>query len=173
MMDDLSRRLAADLDGTYPEVVRALQHDVYSGMRRLTGNAQDAEDLTQEAFIRAYRALREYPPDRVAGLALRGWIWTIALNLSRNAARDRARRPQLAELDDRLGRDDPEPLDRAAWDRRLERLPPPQRRAVVLRHVVGLSYEELAAALGRPEGTLKADVHRGLERLRTIMEEER
>jgi DNA-directed RNA polymerase specialized sigma24 family protein len=44
---------------------------------------------------------------------------------------------------------------------------------VVLRHVVGLSYEELAAALGRREGTLKADVHRGLERLRTIMEEER
>lgn len=173
VMNDLTRRLAADLDGSFAEVVRALQHDVYSGVRRLTGHPGDAEDLTQETFVQAYRALRGYPPERVEGLALRGWIWTIALNLSRNRARDRSRRPQLLPLEDRHGREDPEPLDRAAWDRRLARLPLSQRRAVVLRHVVGLSYAELAEALGRPEGSVKADVHRGLERLRTILEAER
>jgi RNA polymerase sigma-70 factor (ECF subfamily) len=67
---------------------------------------------------------------------------------------------------------DPEPPDSVAWDRRLRRLPPHQRQAVVLRHVVGLSYPEIAQVVARPEGTVKADVHRGLDKLRQIMEEE-
>jgi RNA polymerase sigma-70 factor (ECF subfamily) len=76
-------------------------------------------------------------------------------------------------LEDRHGAPDPDPVDTEAWDRRLGELPPHQRKAVVLRHVVGMSVAETAAALGRPEGTVKADVHRGLEKLRTILETER
>ena len=76
------------------------------------------------------------------------------------------------ELDDRHGAPDPEPADSAAWDRRLAALPSAQRRAVVLRHVVGLSYQEIAEAVARPEGTVKTDVHRGLERLRAVIEQE-
>jgi RNA polymerase sigma-70 factor (ECF subfamily) len=67
---------------------------------------------------------------------------------------------------------DPEPADLEAWQRRLALLSTPMRKAVVLRHVVGMGYEEIALALDRPEGTVKADVHRGLDRLRTIMEKE-
>lgn len=171
LMDELCRRLATDLDMAFPDLVDALADDVYSGLRRLAG-ADEAQDLTQEAFIRAYRALAAYDPERVAALRLRGWIWTIALNLGRNHARDRARRPTPVELEDRYGVDDPEPPDSAAWDRRLATLPTAQRRAVVLRHVVGLDYEEIADATGRPEGTVKSDVHRGLDKLRRVMEEE-
>lgn len=170
VMRELCHRLAVDLDGAFPELVCAVRDDLYSGLRRM--HPADAEDLTQEALIRAYRALRDYEPDRIRTLELRAWMWTIALNLGRNHARDRARRPTPVELDDRHGTDDPEPADAAAWDRRLAELSVVQRRAVVLRHVVGLSPAEIAVATGRPEGTVKADVSRGLTRLRSILEEE-
>jgi len=68
--------------------------------------------------------------------------------------------------------DDPDPVDTVAWDRRLGQLSHPQRTAVVLRHVVGLGIEEISEITGRPGGTVKADIHRGLDRLRTIMKEE-
>jgi len=170
-MDHLCHALATNLDEAFPELVRVMQTEVFSGLRRIHGH--EAEDLTQETFIRAYRALAGYDPQRIRTMRLRGWVWTIALNLGRNALRDRARRPVPVETDDRYGVHDPEPPDSAAWDRRLATLTVHQRRAVVLRHVVDLPYGEIAEALGRPEGTVKADVHRGLERLRTIMEEER
>jgi RNA polymerase sigma factor (sigma-70 family) len=170
-MNDLCHRLSRDLDGAFPDLVDALRQDLYSGLRRLHPN--DAEDLTQETFIRAYRALSDYDVHRIRALQLRGWIWTIALNLGRNHARDRARRPQPVEYRDHPAVADPEPADSVAWDRRLGALTPTQRKAVVLRHVVGLSYQEIAEVSGRPEGTVKADVHRGLTRLRQIMEEER
>jgi RNA polymerase sigma-70 factor (ECF subfamily) len=170
-MNDLCHRLSRDLDGTFPELVGLLREDIYSGLRRL--HPAEAEDLTQETLIRAYRALAGYEPERIRQLQLRGWIWTIALNLGRNHARDRARRPQPVEYEDRHPVTDPEPPDSAAWDRRLRALPPHQRRAVVLRHVVGLSYPEIAEVVERPEGTVKADVHRALVKLKQIMEEER
>lgn len=166
----LPERLADDLDAAFDELVDELQSDIYSGLRRL--HPRDAEDLTQETFIRAYRALRDYDDRRIRDLELRGWIWTIALNLGRNHARDRSRRPQPVELHDIHPAHDPDPPDQAAWDRRFAALSPRQRTAVVLRHVVGLPYQDIATALDRPVGTVKADVHRGLERLRTILSEE-
>lgn len=169
--DELCALLAGDVDDGFPALVATLSGDVYSGLRRLAG-ADDAEDLTQETFIRAYRALHGYEPERIRSLRLRGWIWTIALNLGRNHARDRSRRPMPVQLEDRFGVWDAEPPDSEAWDRRLGRLSVPQRRAVVLRHVVGLDYAEIAEATGRAEGTVKSDVHRGLERLRRTIEEE-
>lgn len=71
------------------------------------------------------------------------------------------------------GATEPEVVDSQAWDRRFSRLTNNQRIAVVLRHIVGLGIGEIAEATGRPEGTVKADIHRGLARLRTVMEEER
>jgi RNA polymerase sigma-70 factor (ECF subfamily) len=166
----LTERLADDLDGTFDDLVAELQADIYSGLRRL--HPAEAEDLAQETFIRAYRALQTYDDRRIRDLEVRGWIWTIALNLGRNHARDRSRRPQPVELHDIHPSHDPDPPDQAAWDRRFAALPPRQRTAVVLRHVVGLPYDDIAAALDRPVGTVKADVHRGLGRLRTIISEE-
>ena len=167
---DLCDALATDLDGAFGRLMTELGPPVYSGLRRLHHDA--AEDLLQEAFIRAYRALAGYDADRIRSLSLRGWIWTIALNLGRNHARDRARRPRPVQLIDIHPVTDPDPVDGALWDERLAGISPVQRRAVVLRHVVGLSYADLSIALDRPEGTVKADVSRGLARLRTIIEEE-
>lgn len=169
-MEDLRNRLAEDLDQAFPDLVVALQSELFSGLRSLAGG--DAEDLAQETFIRAYRALSEYEPERVRNLSLRGWIWTIALNLGRNHLRDRARRPTVAGEFHQLGQEDPEPPDLVAWGSRLSKLSLSMRRAVVLRHVVGLDYPEISSVTKRPVGTVKADVHRGLQRLRTIMEEE-
>lgn len=170
LMEELCNRLAADLEGSFEDLVVAIRDDLHSGLRRLHG--ADGEDLAQETLIRAYRALSSYEPDRIRALRLRPWIWTIALNLGRNSLRDRARRPRAVVLDDEYGSEDPEPPDTAAWDARLARLALTQRRAVVLRHVIDLTYAEIAEVTGRPEGTVKADVSRGLARLRSIMEEE-
>jgi RNA polymerase sigma factor (sigma-70 family) len=178
-VDGLPALLARDLDGAFPDLVSALQDDVYSGALRLTRDPHAAEDVTQEAFVRAYRALGGYEPERIRSLRLRGWIWTIAANLCRNRARSRARRPEepLDERDpaDRTSGPEQLALDAAGLERlagSLDALPWNQRAAIVLRHVVGLGIDETAAALDRPAGTVKSDVHRGLARLRTILEEQ-
>jgi RNA polymerase sigma factor (sigma-70 family) len=173
MMDDLKRRLAADVDSAFPDLVEAMQNRLYWGLRRMTGDSQQAEDLSQETFIRTYRALNDYGRDRIQSLSLEGWVWTIALNLGRNHLRDRSRRPTLTTTDERdQGVFDVEAADTVAWDRRLSQLNQPQRTAVVLKHVVGLSLEEISDATGRPTGTCKADIHRGLKKLREVMEAE-
>jgi RNA polymerase sigma factor (sigma-70 family) len=171
-MDDLAKALATDLDRTFPTVVETMGRQLFWGLRRLCGDHQEAEDLTQETFIRAYRALSDYEPERVKAISVRPWLWTIAMNLGRNHLRDRSRRPTYVEMTD-SGNEDPEPVDGAAWDRRLSVLSSHQRNAVVLRHVVGLGIAEISEITGRPEGTVKADVHRGLARLRSTIEDER
>jgi RNA polymerase sigma-70 factor (ECF subfamily) len=152
-------------------VVEAMGKQLFWGLRRICGDHQEAEDLTQETFIRAYRALDGYEPERIRALDLRPWLWTIAMNLGRNHLRNRSRRPTFVEMTD-VGNEDPEPADGAAWDRRLSALSDHQRTAVVLRHVVGLGIVEISEITGRPEGTVKADVHRGLARLRETIEKE-
>lgn len=171
-MNELASDLSRDLDGSFPRLVEHMSTRLYWGLRRMTGDGDHAEDLSQETLIRAYRALREYSPDRIGELRLEAWIWTIALNLGRNHLRDRSRRPTLVEAKAEPTSHDLEPPDTAAWQARLAQLSAPQRTAVVLRHVVGLGIEEIAEATGRAEGTCKADIHRGLKKLRTIMEDE-
>ena len=172
MDDDLVRALATDLYGTFPRVLERMGRRLYWGLRRMSGDHHEAEDLTQETLIRAYQALCGYQHDRICELKLEPWLWTIALNLGRNHLRSKSRRPTLVKLTEPQGVEDPEMVDGAAWDRRLNALPPTQRTAVVLRHVVGLGIDEIAEATGRPVGTVKTDIHRGLGRLRTIMEAE-
>jgi RNA polymerase sigma-70 factor (ECF subfamily) len=171
MMDGLTTALAADLDKSFPDLVDQAGPRLYWGLRGICGDAHEAEDLTQETLIRAYRALSGYPPERISALALSAWLWTIALNIGRNHLRDRARRPTYAAEEEHPV-DDLEPPDTVAWERRLSALTGPQRRAVVLRHVVGMGIAEISEVTGRPEGTVKADIHRGLEKLRTRMEDE-
>jgi len=176
----LAGRLARDLDAAFPDLVVAHQDGIYSGVRRLVSTAADAEDVTQETFVRAYRALLDYSPERIEALGLPGWLWTIALNLCRNAARGRLRKPAAAPLS--LAGDQADAADTAAdalatvaedeWRERLDALSRPVRTAVVLRHVVGLPYVDIAAAVDRPPGTVKADVHRGLARLRDMLDNE-
>jgi RNA polymerase sigma-70 factor (ECF subfamily) len=183
VMDDteLAHRLARDLDGTFETLVRVHVDRCHSIALRLTGNPHDAEEITQDALVRAYRALGGYDADRIRELRVRPWLTTIVLNLCRNRTRSRpapvtplgplleaGREPAAAPDSDPLAA----ALSRAARDRlatHLAALPERYRVPVVLRHVDDLSYAELSALLGRPEGTLKAQVHRGLALLRTAM----
>lgn len=171
-MDDLTDRLAKDLDAAFPSMVDQMSPRLFWGLRRLCGDHQEAEDLTQETLIRAYRALSTYEADRIRTMSIPAWLWTIAMNLGRNHLRDKSRRPTYVEMSVDPGRGDPEPVDSVAWDRRLSVLSENQRVAVVLRHVAGLGIGEIAAATGRPDGTVKADIHRGLDRLRKVMRDE-
>lgn len=173
----LARSLAEDLDGSFPDLVRTMQNGVFSGAIRFTRNRHDAEDVTQETFVRAYRALSDYEPERIRGIKIRPWVWTITLNLCRNLARTRTRKPESPLDVDPSATDDPESAAIAMaqdveWRKRLEKLTDAQRTAVVLRHVVGLPYAEIAEALDRNVGTVKADVHRGVERLRRLLNSE-
>jgi RNA polymerase sigma-70 factor, ECF subfamily len=174
----LNAQLAADLDGSFESVVREHQDRLYSLALRSIGNAHDAEELTQDAFVRAYRALRGYEPLRILELELRGWLTTILLNLCRN---HRSRRTTVAfSLDPETIVQDPS-RDRpdASYERReaasrwaalVTQLPLRYRDAVLLRHLDGWSYPEMASILGRPEGTVKAQVHRGVDLLRAAYE---
>jgi RNA polymerase sigma factor (sigma-70 family) len=182
-MDDteLVLRLARDLDGTFEALVRAHVDRCHAIALRVTGNPHDAEEIAQDALVRAYRALATYDPQRIRELRLRPWLATIVLNLCRNRARTRVvPSTPLAPLLDAGwepradGSMDPARLTLAGADRdrlaaHLAALPDRYRIPVVLRHVDDLSYAELAEVLGRPEGTLKAQVHRGLAMLRAAM----
>ena len=170
-MDEMNLALLSDVEGAFPRLVESMGPKLYWGLRRMTGHPQEAEDLTQETFIRAYRAISSYDRVRIGELQLSPWLWTIALNLGRNHLRARSRRPTFVEMQEH-GHEGPDLPDGAAWDRRLATLTGPQRRAVVLRHVAGLSIAEIAEATGRAEGTVKADIHRGLNKLRDEMERE-
>jgi RNA polymerase sigma-70 factor (ECF subfamily) len=183
-MDDveLAQRLARDLDGTFEAFVRAHVDRCHAIALRVTGNPHDAEEIAQDALVRAYRALSSYEPERIRDLRIRPWLATIVLNLCRNRARNRhVPSTPIAPLveagwepvaTDAAGDPSGAALVAAERDRlaaHLAALPERYRVPVVLRHVDDLSYAELAEVLGRPEGTLKAQVHRGLAMLRAAM----
>ncbi len=181
----LCGELAADLEGSFPRLVVAYQDRLYAFALRLTASPRDAEEIAQDAFVRAYGALRGYPADRVRSLALNAWLYRIALNVARN--RLRKKRPAIVSIDQE---DDGAPLDlpddqssspealfeldeeRKALARLLATLPERYRVAVTLRHVMGLSYAEVATILKQPTGTAKANVHRGVQLLRARFTEQ-
>lgn len=187
-MDDdnhLIEAAATDLDGAFEALVGAHQDRLYSIALRMLGDAHDAEEAAQDALVRAYRAMAGYTPERILALRLRPWLATIVLNLCRTriARRAAAGRPAISLDAAAPGTLEPPADDRAgpaattarrdaarAWADLLLTLPPAYRSAVILRHVDGLSYPDVAAALDRPEGTVKAQVHRGLAMLRTAFE---
>lgn len=181
MMDDeaLLTHLARDLDGAFEALVRAHQDRLYSIALRCLGDPSEAEEVAQDTFVRAYRALGGYESVRIRELHLRAWLATIAIRQCRTrAARRRlASAPLVAD-----GRLDPvaplaqTPHEAVARREGAERLavhvaalPERYRTAVVLRHVDGLSYPEMSEVLGRAEGTVKAQVHRGLVLLRAAL----
>lgn len=176
--DGLNRRLATNLDDTFPVFLEEMQSLVFNAARRWLPSHQDAEDVTQEVFVRAYRSLREYEPERIREMRLRPWLFTVTINLCRNHARTRGRRPRQQPFeqshDGRVTAPGAEDAAVSAvavdeWRDRLAQLQPRQRDAIVLRHVVGLGYAEIGEVLDRPPGTVKSDAHRGLARLRQIL----
>lgn len=177
----LANRLARDVDAAFPALVEAHQDRLYTIALRLLGDRRDAEEVAQDALVRAYRAIGGYPRERIVGLRLRPWLASIAVNLARNRRRRFEDRQPPNQLEPMLdagfdpASDDRRTAPALAADRRetqrelaaaLLLLSPAVRAAIVLRHVDGLSLAEVAEALGRPEGTIKAQVHRGLRELR-------
>ncbi len=142
---------------------------LFGAAYRMTGNAHDAEDLVQETFLRAYRALDRFE----SGSNARAWLHTILQRVRTDAFRRKQRRPDTVEL---LG-EGPEvapPQDALAsgredLERALAALPDVFRTAVVLRDVQELSYAEIAATLGVPVGTVMSRIHRGRSLLREAL----
>lgn len=179
----LVEALADDLDGNFERLVERFQNQVYGFAVHLTACPQDAEEIAQDTFIRAYRALDGYSPDRVRALVPRPWLRRIALNVFRN--RVRGRRLSLVSFDGFETESEwfgptTEEGPEARAERRETRetlralvlgLAARYRVPLVLRHVEGLSYAEIAQVLGQPVGTVKSDVHRGVGLLRLALAE--
>lgn len=156
-----------------PEAIRSLverfQSEVFGLCVRLLSHRQDAEDVTQEVFLRIFRSLRRWDPTR----PLKPWVMSIAVNRCRTWMSQRSRRPELADYlqDTAVSR----PADDSSelvleLHAAINELRPEYRMVFVLFHEQGQPYEEIAEALDRPVGTVKTWLHRArlevLERLR-------
>jgi RNA polymerase sigma-70 factor (ECF subfamily) len=179
---DLVRRAQGGDLAAFNLLVVRHQSAAYSLALRFLRSREAAEDVTQEAFFRAYRAL-----DGFRGERFRAWLLRIVANAARDELRRRKRRPQRS-LDE--ARDDPDtpdldPLERGpgpeqvaenadlrrVLEAALARLPEEWRMVVLLSDVHGLSYEEVATSVGVPVGTVKSRLSRARGRLREILRE--
>jgi RNA polymerase sigma-70 factor (ECF subfamily) len=158
---------------SWDELVRQHADRVYRLAYRLSGNQHDAEDLTQETFIRVFRSVQNYQPG-----TFEGWLHRITTNLFLDMVRRRGRirMEALPEDYDRVPADEPNP-EQIYHDSRLgpdlqaalDSLPPEFRAAVVLCDIEGLSYEEIGATLGVKLGTVRSRIHRGRQALRDYL----
>ena len=159
---------------SWSELVQAHADSVYGLAYRLTGNQQDAEDLTQETFMRVFRSLKSYRPG-----TFEGWLHRITTNLFLDMVRHRQviRMEALPENYDRVPgtlKTPEQAVDDAMLDPDLEialaELQPDYRAVVVLCDVVGLTYEEIANTLGLKMGTVRSRIHRARSSLRATLE---
>jgi RNA polymerase sigma factor (sigma-70 family) len=163
---------AAWVPPTWEDIVRDHSTRVYRLAYRLTGNKHDAEDLTQEVFIRVFRSLSSYAPG-----TFEGWLHRITTNLFLDGVRrkqriridaigdDSERHPATGELHSPERRFEHANLDLDVL-RALGDLSPEYRAAVVLCDIEGLSYEEIAVTLGIKLGTVRSRIHRARAQLR-------
>jgi RNA polymerase sigma-70 factor (ECF subfamily) len=172
---ELVRRAQRNERGAFDLLVLKYQHKVVKLVARLLRDPTEAEDVAQEAFVKAYRALGSFRGDS----AFYTWLYRIAVNTARNAIAARQRRPldyeaELSEseqsnLASRLRHTDtPEATAlseeiRVTVNEAIEQLPEDLRTAIVLREVEGLSYEEIAAAMDCPVGTVRSRIFRARE----------
>jgi RNA polymerase sigma-70 factor (ECF subfamily) len=160
---------------SWDEIVREHSSRVFRLAYRLTGNKHDAEDLTQDVFVRVFRSLSSYTPG-----TFEGWLHRITTNLFLDRARRKQRIKFEGFLDDAPERlVSAEPTPAAAYDDRLldadiqaalDGLAPEYRAAVVLCDIEGLTYEEIGATLGIKIGTVRSRIHRGRAQLRIALE---
>jgi RNA polymerase sigma-70 factor (ECF subfamily) len=183
-VDDLTllTTLARNLDAGFEALALAYQRRLYGLALRLTTSPPDAEEIAQDALVRAYRALATYPTERIEALSLRPWLYQIAVNVWRNRVRRARLREVSLEGDDGAtafelpGPAETQPERQAESNERKQELgalvatlAPRYRVAVVLRHVYELTYPEIAETLEQPVGTVKANVHRGVRILREAL----
>lgn len=167
----------SEVDAAFSDLYRTHLRDVYSYAYYRVGNHHDAEDLTEQTFLQAYRHL-ERAIQESDGRPLRPWLIRIAHNLAANLYRDRSRRPQTSI-------DDSEPLrtihtteDLVEGRDELARildgvkeLPDDRREALIMRFALGMDNREIARALGRTDGATKVLLHRAIKQLEQIVAE--
>ncbi|HZT96854.1 MAG TPA: sigma-70 family RNA polymerase sigma factor [Chloroflexota bacterium] len=179
IVSDLEQRLAQNLDGSFEDLVLTYERRLYAFAYRATGCRQEAEDLTQDTFVRAYHALASYDGRRIRALHLQAWLYRIIVNLSRN--RVRRKRPAMEALNG--NEPDGAEVTPHGVHERAERaeemaallglLPHHLRVPIVLKYVNELSYPEISELLEQPVGTVKSNVHRGLQSLRKSLDSTR
>jgi RNA polymerase sigma-70 factor (ECF subfamily) len=171
----VDRARGGDTDA-FGELVRAYQHRVVNFTQAMVSNRADAEDISQEAFVRAYRGLRQFR----GGSSFKTWLYQIVTNTARTHLAKRRDRPEDAAGDpvatpEAFGQpatnEDVEGsvVHRDRIDRALAALPEDMRAAVLLRDVEGLDYKEISDALGIPMGTVESRIFRGRARLREAL----
>ena len=166
------------LDAEFSELYKAHLRDVYSYAYYRVGDHHDAEDLTEQTFLQAYRHF-ERAQRESNGRPLRPWLIRIAHNLAANLYRDRSRRPSSPI-------DDDHELTAPAHDRAAGRgprraqpgagrasgmLPDDRREALIMRFALGMDNREIARALGRSDGATKVLIHRAIKQLEEIVGE--
>ena len=163
----------ADRVPTWEEVARDHGAFLYSVAYRLAGNADDAQDLVQEALVRVRRGLERYEPG-----SLEGWLARIVTNVFLDEVRRRRRRPADALPDDpervlptTPGADEASEELSEEIQRALAEVPEDFRAPVVLCDVADQSYEQIAEAIGVPVGTVRSRLHRGRRMLRAMLTE--
>lgn len=156
---------------TWEEIARDHGRFLYAVAYRLAGNAEDAQDLVQDALLRIRRGLETYRPG-----SLEGWLARIVTNVFLDDVRRRRRRPTVALPPDHEHRLPPAAAADAASEAlseevqgALDSLPPDFRVAVVLCDVADLGYDEIAGQLGVPVGTVRSRIHRGRRMLREML----
>jgi RNA polymerase sigma-70 factor, ECF subfamily len=157
-----------ELPPPFDEALRRHDREIMRYLLRTTGDREDALDLFQETWLRAYRA---YPQlDSAAGL--RPWLFRIATNLCLNRVRDRARRSRVIsgdavhEVSDPSSATDPGHEGVLHLKAMVARLPGKQRQALVMRKFGGLEYDEIAAAMGCSAEAARADVYQAMKKIK-------
>jgi RNA polymerase sigma-70 factor (ECF subfamily) len=168
---EVAQHSKPELDAQFTELYRAHLRDVYSYSYYRVGNHHDAEDITEQTFLQAYRhfdrALRESD-----GRPLRPWLIRIAHNLAANHHRDRSRRPQTP-LDDAGPVSEPHGTEELVEGREelaavlegVANLPDDRRDALIMRFALDMDNREIARALGRSDGATKVLIHRAIRQL--------
>jgi len=171
-----TREAKARLDEEFTKLYRAHLRDVYSYAYYRVGNHHDAEDLTEQTFLQAYRHF-ERAQRESKGRPLRPWLIRIAHNLAANYYRDRSRRPQTP-IDDAGPLSAPHTTEALVEDRddlarilgQVERLPDDRREALIMRFALGMDNREIARALGRSDGATKVLLHRAVRQLEELVQ---
>ena len=172
-MDDVAEKERLDRD--FSDLYRAHLRDVYSYSYYRVGNHHDAEDLSEQTFLQAWRHF-ERAQRESHGRPLRPWLIRIAHNLAANYYRDRSRKPQTA-LDDAgpiAAAHTTETLvehrdDLARILECVEELPDDRREALIMRFALGMDNREIARALGRTDGATKVLLHRAIRQLEELV----
>lgn len=151
----------------FSELVNRYQHAVYNLAYRMTGNTADAEDLTQDTFIRAFKKLGKYKPE----YAFRNWVLTICSNLTKNVFRKRTRQNEAesTHVEIKYLSEGEREHHNIELEAALESLSPTLRAPLILKHVEGLSYEEIAAVLGIGVSAAKMRVKRARDDLNQML----